>query len=311
MLMKTDCRPFFWAVLFYFLGLGLTFMVSLREKAMVESQQIVIPNLSGGLGGISGEGGLGNIAGAVAPGSTVPVIVYFLGVVSLLALLLLLVPVRSLKLILRIFYGFAFCWGVFVALALFIPWYVAMVISLFVGLAWLLTVRVWLHNILLLLTLASLSAVFGAMVSPWTMIAGMLVIAVYDYLAVRFRFMQWMVKKLGETETLPAFFIPRRLNEWRERLKSETMKRLLEGPGEERISILGGGDIFFPLILVASVLFTAGMVEALVVALFAFLGLAAAYAFHLFWLRGRPMPALPPIAFLSLLGLVLVRVVSG
>lgn len=311
MLKKTDYHPFLWSGLIYLLGLGLTFLVSLRGKALVESSQIVIPNLSGGLGGVSGEGGLESIAGAVAPASILPGIIYFLGVVALLGLVLLLIPVSKLRLLLRIFYGLAFAWGTFVVAALLMPWFVAAAVAVGVGLAWLLTARVWLHNGLLVLTLVGLSCVFGAMVSPWTVIVIMLVIAVYDYLAVRLHFMQWMVRKLSESETLPAFFIPRHLNGWKDRLKGEEVKQLFEGRGEKRVAILGGGDIFFPLILVASVLFAAGLTSALVVSAFALLGLVAAYLIHLFWLKGKATPALPPIFVFSLLGLVLVRFISG
>ncbi|MEW6142851.1 MAG: presenilin family intramembrane aspartyl protease [Chloroflexota bacterium] len=308
---KTDYHPFLWSGLIYLLGLGLTLIVSLREQALVESQQIVIPNLSGGLGGISGEGGLENITGAVAPESTVPGIIYFLGVVALLGLVLFFIPVSKLRLVLRVFYGLAFAWGTFVVGAFLVPWYAALVVAVGVSLAWLLTARVWLHNGLLVLTLVGLSSVFGAMVSPWTVIVIMLVIAIYDYLAVRLRFMQWMVKKLSESDTLPAFFIPRHLSGWKGRLNGEDVKQLIEGQGEKRVSILGGGDIFFPLILVASVLFAAGLLNALIVALFTLMGLAAAYAIHLYWLKGKALPALPPIFVFSLLGLVLVRFISG
>ncbi len=308
---ETDYQPFLWSGLIYLVALGLTLMVSFQEKALVESQQIVVPNLSGGLGGISGEGGLENIAGAVAPESTVPGIAYFLGVIALLGLVLFLIPVSRLKLVLRLFYGFAFVWGAFVVGAFLMPWVMAVVVAVGAGLAWLLAPRVWLHNGLLVLTLVGLSSVFGAMLSPWTVIFIMLVIAVYDYLAVRLRFMLWMAKKLGESETLPALFIPRHLKGWKDRLKGEEVKQLLEGQGEKRIAILGGGDIFFPLILVASVLFTAGLMNALVMAAFTLLGLAAAYAVHLFWLRGKATPALPPIFVFSLLGLLLVRFISG
>jgi presenilin-like A22 family membrane protease len=310
---KNDYRLFFWSGLIYLVSLGLTLLLALREKALVESSQIAIPNLSGGLGGISGKGGLENIAGAVAPEFTVPAVAYFLGVAALLGVVLFFIPLSKLGLILRIFFGLAFIWGTFVVGAILAPWIAALVVAVGVGVAWLLTARVWLHNGLLCLTLVGLSCVFGALVSPWTVLAIMLALAIYDFLAVRFRFMQWMARKLSESETLPAFFIPRSLKEWKARLKGEEVKRLFEDrPGEEKeTSILGGGDIFFPLVLAASVLFTVGLANALIVAAFSLLGLAFAYVIHLFWLKGKATPALPPIFVFSLLGMVLVKVVSG
>ena len=55
--------------------------------------------------------------------------------------------------------------------------------------------RVWLHNLLLVLMLVSMATVFGVMFSPWTIIAIMLAVSIYDYFAVRYGYMQWMAKK--------------------------------------------------------------------------------------------------------------------
>ncbi len=299
---------FLWSGLIFLVSLGLTLLLALREQELVESSQLVIPNLSGGLGGISGQGGLENIAGAVAPEYTIPAIAYFLGVAALLGLVLFLIPLSRLGLVMRLFFGLAFAWGTFVVGALLMHWIPATLAAVGACVAWLLTARVWLHNGLLVLTLVGLSCVFGALISPWTVMVIMLALAIYDFLAVRFHFMQWMAKKLSESETLPAFFIPRRLRDWKSRLKGEEVKRLFEEKeGEKEISILGGGDIFFPLILAASVLFTAGLANALVVAAFSLLGIVSAYLIHLYWLKGKATPALPPIFICSLLGLALVR----
>ena len=73
--------------------------------------------------------------------------------------------------------------------------------------------------------------------------------------------------------------------------------------------ILGGGDLFFPLLLSSSVLFASGLAGGLVVASFALLGVIAAYLVHIFLMKGRPTPALPPIFVLCLGGLALVQFV--
>ena len=72
-------------------------------------------------------------------------------------------------------------------------------------------------------------------------------------------------------------------------------------------SILGGGDIGFPVLLVSSVYFGYGLPDAILVAVFSLLGLICAYWIQTAFLKGRPMPALPPIAVLSLIALLIVR----
>ena len=65
--------------------------------------------------------------------------------------------------------------------------------------------------------------------------------------------------------------------------------------------ILGGGDIVFPLLLCAS-LIPRGVVPSLVVAIFSLIGLLLSYLIFTSQRIRRPIPALPPIALLSILG---------
>ena len=67
-------------------------------------------------------------------------------------------------------------------------------------------------------------------------------------------------------------------------------------------SILGGGDVGFPLMLAVSVFFESDLASAVLVGVFALMGLLSAFLIQLLWLKNKPMPALPPIAFLSLIG---------
>ena len=72
------------------------------------------------------------------------------------------------------------------------------------------------------------------------------------------------------------------------------------------LTMNGGGDIAFPLLLTASVYFARGLGSSLIIAAFGFAGLVMAYLIQSFILKGKPIPALPPIALLSLIGLLIV-----
>ena len=134
-----------------------------------------------------------------------------------------------------------------------------------------------------------------------------MLVAVYDFLAVRFGYMMWMVKKLSQSDSLPAFIIPKTKSNWNQNLKSKSVHTIIEGEAAERdYSILGGGDIGFPLILMVSVYANYGFSNSLIVAAFSLVGLISAFVIQSLFLKGKPMPALPPIAVSSLIGLLIV-----
>jgi len=133
-----------------------------------------------------------------------------------------------------------------------------------------------------------------------------LALAVYDFLAVRFKFMLWMADRLSEVNALPALIIPKDHSEWNLNLKRRGEKTIELNPAEREYSILGGGDIAFPCLLTASVYFAQGFRPAAIMAAVGLLGLVSVYAIQTKLLKGKPMPALPPIAAFTLIGLLVV-----
>ena len=281
--MKSKLSPFLWSSLVMLLALALTLYVATREKLFWEANQIVSPDISLG-----------------------PVVTYFFGVVVLLGLILFIIPLSKLRLIFRALFTLMFAWGVFIVIALILPPAVAYTVAIIAGITWLFWDRIWLHDLLLLITLSGAGAVFGFLFSPLTFMIFMLVIAVYDVVAIRFGFMVWMADKLSESATMPAFIFPKKIRDWRLHLKNIRVGDLKkEEPDRREYAILGGGDIGFPLMLTVSVFFASGLASAMLVGAFALMGLMSAFLIQLLWLKGKPMPALPPIAFLSLIGFLI------
>jgi presenilin-like A22 family membrane protease len=277
-------HPFFYGNLILILSQVITFFVAFQEKDFLQERGIIPPELS----------------------LELPLL-YFFGAVTLLGLILFLIPLPKLRIALKILFIFIFSWGMFLTLGFSLPTLVASLISIACGLLWFFIPRVWLHNLLMIFALAGLGSVFGFLFSPWTVIAFMLVISVYDVLAVRFGYMMWMVKKLVQSEVLPAFIIPREISNWKVDLKRA--KEIGDESEGREFSILGGGDIAFPLLLIVSVFFAYGFAESMIVAVFSLLGLISAYLIQLFFLKAKPVPALPPITFVSFIGLLTVSFV--
>lgn len=307
---KLKYNPFIWSGILFLVSFGLMFLAVSREASFIHTNQIAVPSFTGQSASAPGTQGLNNVSDAVTLSSTGVPILYFLLVAVLLGVILYFVPISKLWVFLKILFGFSFAWGTFVFFGFFLNGIIAGIIAAGMGITWFITPRIWLHNSLLILTLVCLGAVFGAIFSPWTVILVMLVIAIYDFLSVRFGYMQWMSKKLSESQTLPAFFIPAALTDWRIGLKGDTVKNLFEEKGEKQFSILGGGDIFFPLWLASAVWFASGLKTSLLVAGFSLLGLIVAYIIHFFLLKGRATPALPSIFVASLCGLLLARFIG-
>ncbi|MFC1978180.1 presenilin family intramembrane aspartyl protease [Chloroflexota bacterium] len=281
--MKSKLSPFLWSGTVMVLALALTLYVATRGKLFFEENQIVSPDISLG-----------------------PVTAYFFSVVVVMGLILFIIPLSKLRWILRAFFTLMFAWGVFIVIALILTPTAAYTVAAIAGITWLLWDRIWLHDLLLLITISGAGAVFGFLFSPLTFMIFMLVIAVYDVVAVRFGFMVWMADKLSESATMPAFVFPKKVKDWRLRLKNIRVGDLKNEELDRReYAILGGGDIGFPLMFTVSVFFASGLASAMLVGAFALMGLMSAFLIQLLWLKGKPMPALPPIAFLSVIGFLI------
>jgi presenilin-like A22 family membrane protease len=287
--MRSRLNPFLWGGLTLVAALALTLYVASLEKVFVEVNEIPSPDVS-----------------------LAPIVLYFFGVVVVVAVVLFFIPLRWLRTLFRILFTLMFAWGVFIVAGLALPGPAAYPLAVIAGLAWLFWARIWLHDLLLVVTLAGAGAVFGFLVSPWTFVIFMLIIAVYDVLAVRFGFMVWMADRLSESASLPAFIFPRQAGDWNTSLKGVRFGELKEkAAGEREHAVLGGGDIGFPLMLSVSVFFQSDLAGAVLVGGFALVGLLSAFLIQMLWLKGRPMPALPPIAFFSIVGFLLAPVFFG
>jgi presenilin-like A22 family membrane protease len=235
-----------------------------------------------------------------------PILIYIFAAVGVLGVTLSKIPVKALKVLLRLLFALLFSWGAFIASVFYVPLPAAVAIAALFGAFWFLIPLVWLHNLVLILAVSSLGAVFGRFITPWTAMAIILALAIYDFLAVRFKFMLWMADRLSQINALPALIIPKKYSEWNFNLKKRGEKIIELNPAEREYSILGGGDIAFPCLLTASVYFAHGLKPAAIVAVFGLLGLVSVYAIQAIFLKGRPMPALPPIAVFTLVGLLII-----
>ncbi|MDD5122628.1 MAG: presenilin family intramembrane aspartyl protease [Dehalococcoidales bacterium] len=303
-------NPVHWGLILFLVTHVLVLLVVTRMDPFFEEQDIYVPSQPSGdviwwPGEITTPSG--EIVEAPAYSSAGPVIIYIVAVAVILGLVLFFIPLWALKILLRVLFAALFGWGAFVISVFYLPYQAAIAIAVILGIVWFAKPFVWLHNLALVASLAAVASVFGRFISPWTAMIIILALAVYDFLAVRFGFMTWMADRLAKSDTLPAIVIPKDHSGWNLNLKKEGITDILEPKSEARsYSILGGGDIAFPGLLTAAVYFSQGLVPAITIAVFGFGGLVLAYIIQAVFLKGRAMPALPPIAALAMIGLLII-----
>ncbi len=283
--MKIRIGPYLWSALVFIAGLALALFVAHYNQPAMEG------------GGV--------------PYQTTPlwlILTYFFIAVIIIAVVLFVIPLKFLKYVFRAIFALMFAWGILVVTYFNFPEAVSYPLAIIAGLAWLFFARIWLHDLLLLIALSAAASIFGFLLSPLTFMIFMLVISVYDVLAVRFGFMVWMADKLSESTSLPAFIFPKKIRDTGLDIKAVQFSDLKQEEAAKREhTILGGGDIGFPLMLTVSVFFEYDLNGALLVGFCALIGIMGAFLIQSFWLKGKPMPALPPITLLSLIGYLITR----
>jgi len=298
----------YWGLLLFVVAQMLILLVAPRIDPFLDEKDINIPiQPSEPISWWPGEVTLpsGQVIEVPAHSALGPILIYILAAAAVLGLTLYKIPLKALKVLLRILFALLFCWGAFIATVFYMPLQIAVPIAVAFGTFWFLIPLVWLHNLVLILAVSSLGAVFGRFITPWTAMALILALAIYDFLAVRFRFMLWMADRLSQINALPALIIPKNYSEWNSNLKKR--EKIIElNPADREYSILGGGDIAFPCLLTASVYFAQGLAPATIIAVLGLLGLVSVYAIQAIFLKGKPMPALPPIAAFTLIGLLII-----
>jgi len=298
----------YWGLLLFVVAQMLILLVAPRIDPFLDENDIDIPTQpSAPISWWPGEVTLpdGEIIEVPAHSALGPILIYIFAAAAVLGLTLSKIPLTALKVLLRLLFALLFSWGAFIATVFYLPLPLAVAIAIVFGTLWFVIPLIWLHNLVLILAVSSLGAVFGRFITPWTAMAIILALAIYDFLAVRFRYMLWMADRLSQINALPALIIPKNNSEWNFNLKKR--EKIIEvNPAEREYSILGGGDIAFPCLLTASVYFAQGLKPAVIIAVLGLLGLVSVYAVQAIFLKGKPMPALPPIAAFTLVGLLII-----
>lgn len=148
------------------------------------------------------------------------------------------------------------------------------------------------QNVSLILALAGVGATIGLLFNVSTIFIILAILSVYDIIAVyKTKHMLTLFKGTLDSGVPLALIASEKLSDMGSELKKATLKT----PTTKReYTFLGTGDVAFPLILAVSALRTGFSVSAFVIVG----GLAGILIIHslLIYGKGKPIPALPPLA---------------
>jgi len=232
-------------------------------------------------------------------------LIYFL-VVTLAILIFLKISRRGTGVMLQIFFVLAVFSGLDILFSTFINEPGAIILAAGLIILRFIQPTVFLHNLVVIGGLAGIGGMLGMTLLPRDAIILLIILAVYDVIAVyKTKHMVKIAKAMIKKRVILGIIIPEKISGFKASMVAVEQEKLpirkIFKPGRMgRFMILGGGDLALPLLLIASVA-KQNIWQSIVILIFALFGLLA---MHLIFikLKSRPMPALPPLAFFSILG---------
>jgi presenilin-like A22 family membrane protease len=147
----------------------------------------------------------------------------------------------------------------------------------------------FLHNSILGLAILGIGTNLGIILKPITIVLLMSIFSIYDIIAVySSKYMITLFKNFSHRGATLAFLYPK------------TFGKL----NPNNLFILGTGDVAFPMLLV-SALTRVSLNLAISAAIGSIVGAATIFYLLSIQKNKRPMPALPPIAFFTILGVII------
>jgi len=167
------------------------------------------------------------------------------------------------------------------------------------------------HNATELLIYPGIAAIFVPILTPFSIIALLVLISIYDMWAVwKSGIMQKMAKfQMEEIKIFGGFLIPSaskkvkaQIQKLKLKYKNKKMPEKIKNKKfKVNLAILGGGDVIFPIIAAGVFLRAYGLIPALLIILGAFTGLAFLFSIS----KKKAYPAMPYITVGIFLGMLI------
>ena len=163
--------------------------------------------------------------------------------------------------------------------------------------------RIWTQNIIIIIGISGVAASLGASIDPIFAIFILILLSVYDIIAVyKTRHMVKLFKGMAEKGAVLALVIPKKFSLWKNKFS------FIKDENRNEFIFLGTGDIALPLFFAASA-FVDGIKFSVAIILGATIGLIADHIIFVTQKEKKAIPALPMIAFFSIAGYIMISLI--
>ena len=156
--------------------------------------------------------------------------------------------------------------------------------------------RIWTQNLAIILGIAGIAASLGMSVEPLMALLILVLLSIYDIIAVyKTRHMVKLFKGMAKKGAVLALILPKNFSKWFGKFK------IIEPKNENEFVFLGTGDLALPLFFAVSA-FSLGVEFSLAIIAGAIIGFAVDHLIFMTQKKKNPIPALPAVAFFSIMG---------
>lgn len=229
-------------------------------------------------------------------------IFYFIIGTSLIFLISVSVRFEKEKgIIFKALFILATAWGALIFLSVWMSDILALIFTGMLIWWWFKKSSIISHNLSVILGMAGVGSAVGLGFDPLIVVGLLVIFSIYDWIAVyKTKHMIKIAKEMIKSRAILGLIVPQKI--------SDFMAELKEVKPGGKFLILGGGDVIFPLLFCVS-LIPSGILNSLIVAIFAFIGLLFSFWIFASQKIRRPIPALPPIALFSIIGFLITRLI--
>ncbi|MBS3133346.1 hypothetical protein J4470_04485 [Candidatus Woesearchaeota archaeon] len=222
-------------------------------------------------------------------------------------ILLLIMKFRRFNLW-KLWYFLAVTLSLAIAWAAFIPQAMALFAAFIAAVMKVLKPNFIIHNLTELFIYSGLAAIFVPIMNVFSASVLLLLISAYDMYAVwKSRHMVKMAKFQTASNLFAGLAIPKTIplvTKTTAAIKNKKIKAGKKIPKEEKVAIIGGGDIGFPLLFAGTVMANVGFQASFLIPAFAALGLAVLF---LISKKGKFYPAMPFVSAGCFIGYGFIR----
>ena len=207
------------------------------------------------------------------------------------AILLIIMKFRKFKLW-KAWYFLAVALSLAIAWAAFLPQLMAWIAATAAALIKIFRPNFIIHSLTELFIYGGLAAIFVPILNVFSAAVLLLLISAYDvYAVLKSKHMVAMAKFQTSSSLFAGLSIPKSLPSITAASDKKTSGRKAKKAVEEdKVAIIGGGDIAFPLFFAGTTIAQFGFQKALIISVFAAMGLAALFAISK---KGKFYPAMP------------------